>query len=128
VLDLLARVPELGMQADALEVARQRADVRRDRHPVVVEDDDDRRLRAAGLGDRLERDAAGHGAVADDRDDLALVDVPGQAHALLEPDGVADRGRGVARAHDVVLGLVDRAERARGPRTGGSSAAGRGGP
>ncbi|HEX6389339.1 MAG TPA: 1-deoxy-D-xylulose-5-phosphate synthase N-terminal domain-containing protein, partial [Solirubrobacteraceae bacterium] len=31
-LDLLARVPELGMQAHAVEVARQRADVRRDRH------------------------------------------------------------------------------------------------
>jgi hypothetical protein len=33
------------------------------------------------------------------------------AHRLLEADGVADRGRRVARAHDVVLGLVDRAER-----------------
>ena len=33
------------------------------------------------------------------------------AHALLDPDRVADRGRGVAGAHDVVRGLGDRAER-----------------
>ena len=71
VLDALAGVPQLRVQAHAVEVARQRADVRRDRHPVVVEDDDDRRAQAAGLVDRLEGDAAGHGAVADDGDDLA---------------------------------------------------------
>ena len=33
------------------------------------------------------------------------------AHRLLEPDGISDRSRRVAGAHDVVLGLVDRAER-----------------
>jgi hypothetical protein len=32
-------------------------------------------------------------------------------HGLLDPDGVADRGGGVAGAHDVVLGLEARAER-----------------
>ena len=99
-----------GLEPDAVEVARQRADVRRDRHAVVVEDDDDRRAEAAGLVDRLERDAAGHRAVADHRDDLAVGAVAA-AHRLLDPDRVADRGRGVAGAHDVVLGLVDRAER-----------------
>jgi len=51
------------------------------------------------------------GGVADDGDDLACVGLAAQAHALLQADGVADRGRGVAGAHDVVLGLVDRAER-----------------
>ena len=70
LLDALARLPEPGLEPDAVEVARQRADVRRDRHAVVVEDDDERRAEAAGLVDRLERDAAGHGAVADHRDDL----------------------------------------------------------
>src|SRR3954463_8424848 len=111
LLDALARVPQLRVQADAVEVARHRAHVRRDRHAVVVQDDHDRGAEAAGLLDRLERDAAGHRAVADDRDDLARVGLAGQAHALLQADRVADRGRGVAGAHDVVLGLVDRAER-----------------
>ena len=111
VLDGLARVPELGVEADAVEVARHRADVRRDRHPVVVEHDDDRRPEPARLVDRLERDAAGHRAVADDRDDLARVVLAAVAHPLLDADGVADRRRGVAGAHDVVLGLEDRAER-----------------
>ena len=60
--------------------------------------------------DRLERHAAGHRAVADDRDDLAVLAVTA-AHGLLDADAVADRRGGVARAHDVVLGLVDRAER-----------------
>ena len=99
-----------GLEPDAVEVARQRADVGRDRHAVVVEDHDDRRAEAAGLVDRLERDAAGHRAVADHGDDLAVLAVAA-AHRLLDADRVADRGRGVAGAHDVVLGLVDRAER-----------------
>ena len=109
-LDVLAGVVEPRVEARALEQARERADVRRDRHPVVVEDDHDRRLQAAGVVERLERDAAGERAVADHRDDLAVVADP-VAHRLLEPDRVADRGRRVAGAHDVVLGLGDRAER-----------------
>ncbi len=109
-LDVLARVPQLRVQAHPVEVARQRADVRSDRHPVVVEQHDDRRALAAGLVDRLERDAAGHRAVADDGDDEAVLAVAAE-HRLLDADGVADRGRCVAGAHDVVLGLLDRAER-----------------
>jgi hypothetical protein len=111
LLHPLASAVELGVEADAVEVARERPHVRRDRHAVVVEHDDDRRAEAAGLADRLERDATGHGTVADDRDDLAGVDVALQAHRLLQADRVADRGRRVPGAHDVVLGLVDRAER-----------------
>ena len=110
LLDALARPPQPGLEAHAVEVARERADVGRDRHAVVVEHHDHRRPEAAGLVDRLERDAARHGAVTDHRGDLAVLAVA-VAHALLEPDRVADRGRGVARAHDVVLGLEDRAER-----------------
>ena len=59
---------------------------------------------------RLVGDAAGQRPVADHRGDLAVLADP-LAHRLLEPDRVADRGRGVAGAHDVVLGLEDRAER-----------------
>ena len=110
LLHPLARSPQPRLQAHAVEVARERPDVGRDRHAVVVEHDHHRRAEAARLVDRLERDAAGHGAVADHRGDLAVV-ADAVAHRLLEPDRVADRGRGVARAHDVVLGLEDRAER-----------------
>jgi hypothetical protein len=109
-LDALARLPQARVQPHPVEVAGERADVGRDRHPVVVEDHDDRGAEAAGLVDRLEGDAAGHGAVADDGDDLAVL-AGAVAHGLLEADGVADGGRGVAGAHDVVLGLCDRAER-----------------
>ena len=109
-LDLGAGVPQLGVQADAVEVARQRADVGCDRHAVVVEHDHDRRAEAARLADRLEGDPAGHRAVPDHGHDLAVLARAALAHALLDADGVADRRRGVARAHDVVRGLGDRAE------------------
>ena len=109
-LDLLAGVVQARVCAQALKRARERADVRRDRHAVVVEDDHDRGLQAAGVVQRLERHPAGERAVTDHRDDLAVLADP-VAHRLLEPDGVADRGRGVAGAHDVVLRLEDRAER-----------------
>ena len=105
-----ARLVEARVEPHALEVAGDRADVRRDRHAVVVEDDHHRRLQPAGVVERLVGDAAGERAVADHGDDLAVLADP-LPHRLLEADRVADRGRGVARAHDVVLGLEDRAER-----------------
>ena len=98
------------LQAHALEVAGEGADVGRDRHAVVVEDDHHRRLQATRVMERLVRDPTRERAIADHRDDLAVLADP-LAHRLLQPDPVADRGRGVARAHDVVLGLEDRAER-----------------
>ncbi len=101
-LDALAGVPQLGVEADAVEVARQRADVGRDRHPVVVEHDDDRRPLAAGLVDRLEGDSAGQRAVTGDGDDVAVGGMAA-AHRLLDPDGVPDRRRCVPGPHDVVL-------------------------
>jgi hypothetical protein len=110
LLHVLAGVVELRVQADALEIARQRADVGRDRHPVVVQDDDDGRLEAAGVVQGFIGDPPGEGAVADDRHHAAVLADP-LAHRLLEADGIADRRRGVTGAHDVVLGLEDRAER-----------------
>jgi hypothetical protein len=110
LLDVLAGVEEPRVEADPVEVVGERADVRRDRHPVVVEDDHDRRLEPARLVQRLVGDAAGQGAIADHRDDPA-VGADAAPHRFLEPDRVADRGRGVAGSHDVVLGLGDRAER-----------------
>jgi len=110
VLEVLAGVVEPRVEADPVEGAREGADVRRDRHPVVVEDDHDRRLQAARRVEGLVGDTAGQRAVTDHRGDAA-VDADPLAHALLQPNRVADRGRGMAGAHDVVLGLLDRAER-----------------
>ena len=109
-LDALAGVPQLRVEADAIEIPRHGADVGGDRHPVVVEHDDDRRALPPGLVNRLEGDAAGQRAVTDDRHDIALLAMA-TPHRLLDPHGVADRGGGMAGAHDVVLGLEDRAER-----------------
>ena len=71
LLDPLAGVVERRVEPEALEVAGERADVRRDRHPVVVEDDHDRGLEPAGVVERLVGDAAGQRPVADHRDHLA---------------------------------------------------------
>src|SRR5829696_10353534 len=60
--------------------------------------------------ERLVGDPTGECAVADHRHNLAVLPDP-LSHRLLEPDAVTDRGRGVTRAHDVVLGLEHRAER-----------------
>ncbi len=110
-LDAFAGVPEARIEPHAVEVARQCTDVRRYRHPVVVEHDHERRAEPARLMDRLEGDAARHRAVSDDRADPARVRRAGQPHALLEPDPVADRSRRVPGAHDVVRALLDAAER-----------------
>src|SRR2546427_297351 len=82
-LPLLARLVELRVQAHPVEVAREGADVRGDRHSVVVQNDDDRDLEAAGVVKRLECDAAGQRAVADHRDYLA-VGARSLAHRLLQ--------------------------------------------
>jgi hypothetical protein len=101
-LDALPRVPQLGVEADAVEVARHRADVGRDRHPVVVEHHDDRGALPAGLVHRLEGDPAGQRTITGDGHDVPVGSVA-PAHGLLDADGVADRGGGVPRPHDVVL-------------------------
>ena len=67
-------------------------------------------------------DAARHRAVADDGNDLGVrlvrrrdAELASPAHRLLDADGVARRGRGVAGAHDVVHRLLARAERRQAP-------------
>ena len=126
LLGVLARVVELGVEAHAVEVARQRAHVRRDRHAVVVDHDHDRQVQAAGVEQRLERHAAGERAVADHRHHAA-VRAAAAPHGLLDAHRVGHRGRGVAGAHDVVLGLVDRAERGQAAVLADRVRAGRGG-
>ena len=110
LLHVFACVPQLRVQPHAVEVARQGADVRGDRHPVVVEHHDDRRAETTGLVDGLKRHPAGQRAVAGYRHHVGVL---GQAlaHRLLDAHRIADRGGCVSGAHDVVLGFVDRAER-----------------
>jgi hypothetical protein len=80
---------------------------RRVRAFVVVDDDDQRAV--LGCGDvvqRLPRHAAGQRAVADDRDDMALLAL--HLAGLGEPVRPAERRGGVAVLDDVVLGLLAR--------------------
>ena len=102
--ELLADLAERAVDAageDAREIGRHRADRRRDRHVVVVQDDDEARMHRAGIVQRLVGHAGRHGAVADDADDVvrAAGKVARGGHA--EPGG--NRGRGMRRAEGVVF-------------------------
>ena len=94
----------IGAAGDAAgEIGRQRADRRRDRHVVVVEDDDQPRVHRAGVVHRLVRHAGRHGAVADHRDHVvvAAAEVARHRHA----EAGRDRGRGMRGAERVVFAL-----------------------
>ena len=79
----------------AVEVIGQAADPRADRHLVVVEDDQQLLLQPAGVVERLEDDARGQGAVADDGDGVP-VGGPDELVADLEPQGRGGSTAGVA--------------------------------
>ena len=85
------------------QIAGHRADRRRDRHVVVVEDDDQARIHRAGVVHRLVGHAGGHRAVADHGDDVVLAagEVARHGHA----ERRRDRGRGMRRAERVVFAL-----------------------
>ena len=91
ILYPFAGMPKLGVQPNAGEVARERADVGGDRHAVVVQHDNHRRTEAAGLVNRLEGHPPGHRPVADHGGDAALVGAPEHAHPFLQSNAVADR-------------------------------------
>ena len=101
-------------RADPVQVARDRADVFRDRPLVVVEDDDQPLRRADDVVERLERDAAGERRVAADRDDVLAraAQIARGRHA--ERGG--KRGAGVAGAEGIVraLAAIEEAARAAG--------------
>ena len=92
----------------ARQIIRQRADVFRDRHIVVVQHDQKVRGKRAGVIQCFECHARGQGAVADDGNDPAIL------AALRRRDGHtqrrADRGAGVTDAESVVLALAARRE------------------
>jgi hypothetical protein len=84
--------------------AVQAADVRRDRHAVVVEHDAQAVAQVAGVIERLERHARGRRAVADHRDRA-----PPRTRARCgfgDPERGRDRGARVARAEHVVRALA----------------------
>jgi hypothetical protein len=105
VLEVFAQPCEGRIEADAVEVELQRADVGADGHLVVVDDHHQRRAQVAGLVERLEGDPARQGAVAEHADDVAVV-LPGDALGLDESETVADRRGRVAGADHVVRRLA----------------------
>jgi hypothetical protein len=91
--------------ADTVEIAGDGADVRGDRHLVVVEDDQEGQIEDAGVVQPFERHPAGQCPVADDGDDAAV------AFAFLmkrfgDAERRRNRGRSVAGAEGVVLAFV----------------------
>ena len=105
VLHVLAQPGEPGIEAEPVQVQLEGPHVGLDRHLVVVQHDDERRTELAGLVHRLEGDATGERAVAHHAHHVT-VGVPAQTGRLDQTQPVADRGRGVTGADDVVLRLL----------------------
>ena len=108
------------------QVARHRADRRRDRHLVVVQDDEQPFLHVAGVVHRLVGHARRHRAVADHADHVADVGAP-RSRATAKPRPGRDRGRGMRRAEGVVGALGPPGEAARARRRRAASGCGRAG-
>src|SRR5438445_788103 len=89
---------------DRTEVLIDRADVGRDRHTVVVQDDDDVAARIAGVVQSLVGQAAGHRAVADDGDDRECQSV--QVASRRHPVRRRQRRARVTGAELIVLALA----------------------
>ena len=92
-----------GLQAQPADRLAELRHRRRVRPAVVVEDDHDLLAAVAEVVEALEGHAAGHRAVADDGDDLAVH--PGALDAGGHAVGVGEDRRGVAVLDPVVLGL-----------------------
>ncbi len=108
---LEAPVPPIGAQA--VQVFGQRAHVLGDGHGVVVEHDDERQLRAAGVVERLDIGAVHERAVPDQGD--AVVVLPAQARCARKAQRRGDRRAAVARAEGVALALLPAGEAAQPP-------------
>ncbi len=86
------------------EIMRQPAHRRRDRHVVVVQDDDQPVARRLGIVHRLIGHARRHRAVADHRDRLARL--AGELVGHREAQRRRDRGRAVGGAERIVFALA----------------------
>ena len=89
---------------DGAQVLVDGADVRRDRHAVVVEHHDDVATGVAGVVHRFVRQPTREGAVAHDRDHLELLAF--QISRRGDPERRREAGAGVPRAELVVRTLV----------------------
>ena len=85
------------------QIGRHRAGRRRDRHVVVVENDDQARMQRAGVVHRLIGHARRHRAVADHRDDMIVALRKIARHRHAEPG--RNRGRGMRRAERIIFAL-----------------------
>ena len=113
---LLAALAQMRIHAPgqcAGEIIRQSAHVLRNRHVVVVQDDQEIRRQRAGMIERLERHARGQRAVADDRDRASILAALGGRDGHAERR--ADRGARVAHAEGVVFALARVGNGARPP-------------
>ena len=86
------------------QMRAHRADRRRNRHIVVVQNDDQPAFGRAGIVHRLIGHARAHRPVADHRDDLVVAALQIARHRHAEAGG--DRGRAVRRAERVVFALA----------------------
>ena len=89
----------------AAEEAGERANIRRNRHLVVVQDDDQVFVEVAGVVERLEGQAGGHRPVADDGDGAAVILLEGLGEG--DAQGGGDRGRAVAGLEGVVGAFLE---------------------
>ena len=97
----MAQAAVLARRQQAREISAHGADRRRDRHVVVVEDDDEPAVRGAGVVHGLVGHTRAHGAVTDDADDVVIRAAQVARHR--EAQACGDRGRGVRGAEGVVL-------------------------
>ena len=102
---------EIFVRADQpRERIAQGADRRRDRHVIVVEDDDQLVAGRGGVVHRLIGHAGAHRAVADDRD--RAPGIAGQLVGDRKAERGGDRGRAVGRSERVVFALAAAGEAA----------------
>ena len=114
--DLLRHPPrrEIFVRADqARKRVAQASDRRRDRHVVIVENDDQPVAGISGVVHRLIGHSGAHRAVADDRDRAARIARQLVGHRKTQRSG--DRGRTVRRAERVVFALRPAGEAAQPP-------------
>ena len=110
--DLFAALAKMRIHASRQrprQVVGQRADVLRNRHVVVVQDDQEVRGRRACMVERLEGHTRGKRAVADDCNRAPILAAFGGRDRHAERG--ADRGTGVAHTERVVLALASRRKR-----------------
>src|SRR6185369_8206992 len=90
-------------RAYAVQVAGQRADVGRDRHLVIVQQDDHLRFEVADLIDALKRHPCGQPGVADEGDDVKVFAL--EVARRRDAERRRDRRAGVRRVEDIVFRL-----------------------